>query len=869
MCHETPATIAPRIIALLSGESLPWTGNEILGRIATGDFPCEAHFDETIRQLVRERKLTSDSDPLAATLSSTTRCRLAYVLAPEAKTPTTVVKAAPPPEKPKPPSIGAPPPPPPPPVAPALPSPAARLEAIGRLREEKARVERDWFARHGADCFRRGSPEFLKALFLQARVHGLLPRLRDALEKSRGRRIEDFERACENLLQINDRDGTIPVGMLDAGVKLDLMSYVTLDLDRAEREIRDGKEGNPSNARELLVFLKTALDNPSLARPPAASKPVASLEDLPSRSGSTRVEVPPAVDALVHRMISKKPGDRFETAPDLIRAIDGIPAAPPRVETAARPPSSAAKKAVLSLVGWSIVLAAALGAAWHFRPKKHEPALPPVVVRPPSAVEPPKKDPETPVKRDPDPARVTPAVEARLPDAKRPDSAPPRDPRLALLTDHVPDAKELELLEQLLALSRATLAARCGYAFEDAAEKILAFPRGRSLPPWVELFAEAERERMQAALRAFQARPLLEGRDDRLLQLRDGRELRGKVVGEIGGRITVETADGGREGLMLALVSPSTFPAARGPALEALLLRSAAGDATGALPLLAGLGELHRRRLAPILLDQAIEETLRTGDLKAIAGFEPPADQRAVADSLLQARMKALSLERDAAWALLHVDEGESLKRLLTSLAATRSGARAAVETLEAFEKSLPSDEKFELVSPSAWGTWDPDIRDAPGGTVVFDKGKNVYVLAAASAKEQVRLLKKLKGAERGYRIRWSFGAGASDAAAFMVALSFTRWLEAGPRSITLFRADKEGEAEKISTVRKTELPERLSGGLLQVFPRAGLVLVYLNGRLLFALTEKEYALGSGLQLGMSGGSVTIESIRVLDRARD
>jgi len=130
-------------------------------------------------------------------------------------------------------------------------------------------------------------------------------------------------------------------------------------------------------------------------------------------------------------------------------------------------------------------------------------------------------------------------------------------------------------------------------------------------------------------------------------------------------------------------------------------------------------------------------------------------------------------------------------------------------------------------------------------------------------------LLKKLKGAERGYRVRWTFGAGVPDAAAFMIAISFTRWFEVGPRGIVLFRADKEGNQEKISTVRKIEQPERLAGGVIHVFPRASLVLVYLNGRLLFALADKEYALGGGLQIGMSGGSVTLESIRVLDRARD
>jgi serine/threonine protein kinase len=1131
MCHQTAASIAPRIVALLTGETIPWTGNEILGRIVSGDFPCEAHFDEAIRQLVRERKITSESDVFAPTLTSTTRCRLAYILAPETKAPS-IVQPPPGVEKPRPAVIVPPPPPPAPPAAaPALPSPAARLEAIGRLRDEKARAEREWFGRFGADCFRNGSAGFVKTLFAQARIHGILPRLRDALERSQNRRFDDFDRHCENLLLINDRDGTIPAVMINAGVKLDLMYYVALDLARAERDVQEGKEGNPSNAREILAFLKEAFDQPSLGRTSAETPaPDPRIGDRPVHSGSTAImtpvlrgpapepkappadpligstfgpykivttvgrggmgavyegldetldrrvalkvlhpqfadnreyqdrflrearnaanakldhpnitqiyaagrqgahlwlamqfvrgrtlskileerkklpsdealgivrqtaeglaaahsaqmihrdikpdnlmidesgrvkimdfglmrstdvkkdgltqdglfvgtleyaspeqcqdkvldartdlyslgvvlyqllsgarpytartafgylsmvpdpgqppvplrqqnpEVPAAVESLVHRMISKKPEDRFGSAQEVILAIDGVLSAPRRVEPADRPPNPAAKKAIVSLIGWSIALAAVIAAAFILWPSKPNPAAPPVSKSPP-VVELPRKDPEPPVVREPKPVPVQPpepkSAEPKPPVFQPPPPVAPRDPRLALLTDHRPDAKELDLLEQLLVLSRATLAARSGYAFEEAADKIFGFSRAPSLTAWVALFAEAEGERIQAATRAFQVRPLLEGKDERVLELRDGRSLRGRVAGEIGGRLTVESADGGREGVLLAIVSPTTFPVARGAKLEAVRVRSAAGDATGALPLLDGLEEFQRLLLAPLLLDQAIEELLCRNDPKAIAVFEPPAAHRGVADALLKARMKSLALEKEAAATYLRLEEEGSLKNLLTAQQATRAGSRAARETLEAFEKSLPEDEKFELVSPGAWGTWDADARDATNGTVVFDKVKNVYVLTAASTKEQVRLLKKLKGSERGYRIRWSFGPGGSDAAAFMVALSFTRWFEVGSRGVSLFRVDKEGAEEKVSTARKVELPDRLARGVLHVLPRAALVLVYLNGRLLFSLPEKDYALGGGLQLGMSGGSITLESIRVLDRTRD
>ncbi|MBI3854800.1 MAG: protein kinase [Planctomycetes bacterium] len=1080
MCHETPASIAPRIVALLGGETVPWTGNEILGRIASGDFPCELHFDETLRFLLREKKITSESDPWAPNLTSTTRCRLAYMLVPEAKAPS-VVRPLPAAEKPKPAPVIVP--------APLPPSPALRREPIGPLRDEKARIDREWAGRFGPDCFRNGPAGFVKALFLQARLHGLLPRLRDVLEKSQGRPVDDFERHCENLLQINARDGTIPVGVIDSGVTLDLMAYVSLDLDRAERD------GDPSHAREILAFLRTAFDNPTL-RSAASPKPAPLPEDLPVRSGSTKVAIPPGdpllgtsfgpykitgaigrggmgavyegldetldrrvalkvlhgqfadnreyqdrflreaknaanakldhpnitqvyaagrqgahlwlamqlirgrtlnkvleekkalppgealrivrqvaeglavahaagmihrdikpdnlmiddsgrvkimdfglmrsidvkkdgltqdglfvgtleyaspeqcqdkeldartdlyslgvvlyqllsgkrpyhartafgylsmipdpqqpplplrqhdaaippvVEALVHKLISKKREDRFSSAEELIRAIDSV--ARPDQPTAMPP-----RKAAPSLVAWLIAVAAGVAALFLLWPKAPAPRAP---VVPSPVAEAPKKTP-VPVRENP-PPEVRPAPLAPAPVKPAPPSLP-SDPRLALLAGHVPEPAELELLEQLLAVSRATLTSRSGYAFEEAAERLLEFSRVRSFTPWLEIFVHTEVERIQAALRAFQARPLLEGKEEQLLELRDGRSIRGKVVSEASGRLSVESADGGREELPLAQVSPTTFPAARGRKLEALMVRSAAGDASGVLPLLAGLDDVDRRRLAPLLLDQSIEELLRTGDLKALAAFEPPAE------TVLKARMQALAAEKEAAGLFLRIGEEGSLRSLLTTHLATRAGARAARETLETFDKSIPADEKFELVSAAAWGTWDADTRDAPSGSVVYDKGKNVYVLSAASAKEQVRLIKKLKGAERGYRIRWTFGVGTADAAAFMVAISFTRWFEAGPRSLALFRADKEGAEENVSTVRKAELPARLPGGLIHVIPSAALLLVYLDGRLIFALPDKDYAPGGGLQLGMSGGSVTIESIRVLDRTRD
>jgi hypothetical protein len=102
-----------------------------------------------------------------------------------------------------------------------------------------------------------------------------------------------------------------------------------------------------------------------------------------------------------------------------------------------------------------------------------------------------------------------------------------------------------------------------------------------------------------------------------------------------------------------------------------------------------------------------------------------------------------------------------------------------------------------------------------------------------------------------------------------MVALSLTRWFELEPNGLILYRLDQDGGEERVTRSGKTEFPDRVSGGVLHVIPKAGLVLVYLNDRLLLALPGKDHALAGGLQLGMSGGSLLLESIRVLNRSGD
>jgi hypothetical protein len=161
-------------------------------------------------------------------------------------------------------------------------------------------------------------------------------------------------------------------------------------------------------------------------------------------------------------------------------------------------------------------------------------------------------------------------------------------------------------------------------------------------------------------------------------------------------------------------------------------------------------------------------------------------------------------------------------------------------EALEAFERSLAT----ELVGAEAWGGWEQE------GAVSYDREKNAVVLSG-----QARVLRRHPEAGRGFRVRWSLAAGAPDSAAFTVALSSARWFEIGPHALTLFPG--EGNARRI------EFADRVSGGVFSVFPHAGQVLVYLDRRLLFRVTEREVALGDGLRFGMSGGVVRLESVRV------
>lgn len=607
MCRETQATIAARIIALLATESVPWTGNEILARILAGDAPCEAHFDETLRALVRERKLSSESDPLAPSLTLTLRGQLGYVLAADVKAASIRARsrASTPPhaERTPPPAAPRPAASPVPGAAPLLPSPAVRLELIGRLREEKSRVAALWSERFGPDCFHNGPAEFVKTVYRQARSRGIAWRWRDTLERDQDREIPDFDAQCEKLVMINDREGTIPAAIIDAEIKLDPLHYVSLDLDRSEREIREGKEGNPANAREILSFLETIYDDPVLLASTRKIAPVPTrpLPSAPPPTPAPSPVVPPALRA---------------PAPVSPEPVPGSPAGSP------------AKSATRPLLAWTLVLLAGGGAGTYLWKNRGD--LP--------FLTPPASGPASPAKQTPEPS------------------------------------------------------------------------------------------------------------------------------------------------------SPPT------PAPESA-------------------SELEAARLYP--------------------------------------------------------DRGkpEALETLLVSHAATRAGRKAAEEILQSFDRSIPEGESSELVGPQEWAGWESDLSEAKGGSARLDPAGHAYLVQASSPLAQARLLRRMKGAERGVKIRWSFEPGISDEAAFMVAFSSSRWLDLAPNGMSLYRLD--GSEAKLSRARRIALPGRTLAGVLTVFPHMSLELVYLDGRLVFALPQAEWGLRKGLQFGMSGGSLRLESVRILDRTED
>jgi hypothetical protein len=193
-----------------------------------------------------------------------------------------------------------------------------------------------------------------------------------------------------------------------------------------------------------------------------------------------------------------------------------------------------------------------------------------------------------------------------------------------------------------------------------------------------------------------------------------------------------------------------------------------------------------------------------------------------------------------------------------------RAFRAAALRALEQFRASLPPAGESELVGEVPWGTWRPDLSAAPGGQARFDPDSRSYLLSAALDTDRVWIKRPFAGCRGGYQVRFRFGPGPSPSRVAL-AVSFTTSVELSAGEARLLRMSPD---ERMVVADRVPLEKPIPGGALAVFPRAPHALVFLDDALLFALPESDLLAAEGMQIGVSGGAVRIESVRVKDRTR-
>ena len=199
----------------------------------------------------------------------------------------------------------------------------------------------------------------------------------------------------------------------------------------------------------------------------------------------------------------------------------------------------------------------------------------------------------------------------------------------------------------------------------------------------------------------------------------------------------------------------------------------------------------------------------------------------------------------------------DSVARLLMEKGSTRAARRAAAETLEAFMTALTGADDSELVGEIPWGAW----AVSPGGEARHDAAAGGYALFARREGERVWLRKSLPRAESGYLVRFRLKE-AGIPSRMAVAIDPRRWVEISEDRVEFLQAAPGGADRVERSVRKD--PPRADGEVA-VVSRSSALLLFLDGRYLFAISALEAPHGPDLVIG-AGGSVIVESVRVKER---
>ncbi|HVE40902.1 MAG TPA: hypothetical protein VNM14_13490, partial [Planctomycetota bacterium] len=147
------------------------------------------------------------------------------------------------------------------------------------------------------------------------------------------------------------------------------------------------------------------------------------------------------------------------------------------------------------------------------------------------------------------------------------------------------------------------------------------------------------------------------------------------------------------------------------------------------------------------------------------------------------------------------------------------------------------------------------------GGEARFDPAARVCVLTARLDSDRAWIKRPFAGAKAGYQVRFRLSGGSARLA---VMLSFTRWIELWSSGAGVYHVAPDGSVAPAKQIAFAAA----ESGVVTVVPQSSRTLLFLDDRLLFVVPEADCSLAEGLQLGASGGTVLVSSVRVKDRSR-